>query len=242
MAARRVVLGSILTLLFVLVGCSSSGSGGGGGSDGGGSGGSGGNDCNCMKGAYFPVCGVDGKTHDATCGAQCVPVAIACNGECPCKDAGSGGSAGTPAGGSGGTPSGGSGGMTSGGAAGASGGVAGASGGAAGYGGFDPNDQVCLTKGAQGPCISCCADNHAAWQTVQQATRDCACVSPGKCQSACATDWCQGTPGSASCYDCIYPTLASGQPCYLAAKQACGSDADCLYYVECRSACVSPSP
>jgi hypothetical protein len=42
-------------------------------------------DCNCARGAYVPVCGADGQTHDASCGQACVPVAIACQGPCPCK-------------------------------------------------------------------------------------------------------------------------------------------------------------
>jgi hypothetical protein len=41
-------------------------------------------DCGCVRGAFTPVCGVDGQTHDATCGRSCVPVAIACEGQCPC--------------------------------------------------------------------------------------------------------------------------------------------------------------
>ena len=41
-------------------------------------------DCDCMLGAYVPACGVDGMTYDATCGTQCVPVEVACMGECPC--------------------------------------------------------------------------------------------------------------------------------------------------------------
>jgi hypothetical protein len=41
-------------------------------------------DCDCALGAYVPACGTDGQTYDATCGIECVPVAIACNGECPC--------------------------------------------------------------------------------------------------------------------------------------------------------------
>jgi hypothetical protein len=41
-------------------------------------------DCSCTTGAYTPVCGADGQTHDAACGAQCVPVGIACLGQCPC--------------------------------------------------------------------------------------------------------------------------------------------------------------
>ena len=40
--------------------------------------------CECPLGAYVPVCGVDGQTHDGTCGDACVPVEIACRGECPC--------------------------------------------------------------------------------------------------------------------------------------------------------------
>ncbi len=77
---------------------------------------------------------------------------------------------------------------------------------------------------------------------VAQATRDCVCTSPGSCKSQCATDYCQSNPGSTTCYDCIFPTLASGQACYSAAKLACGSDTDCNYYVECRAKCVSTLP
>lgn len=41
-------------------------------------------DCNCPDAAYVPVCGVDGMTHDAACGVECVGVEIECMGECPC--------------------------------------------------------------------------------------------------------------------------------------------------------------
>lgn len=62
------------------------GSSGSGGSGAGNSSSSASGSCNCSGGAYLPVCGVDGQTYDATCGEHCVPVDIACEGECPCAD------------------------------------------------------------------------------------------------------------------------------------------------------------
>lgn len=60
-------------------GASSSGGAGTGGS------GTGGLDPSCLCGAAsFPVCGEDGNTYDAACGYGCVPVAVACDGACPC--------------------------------------------------------------------------------------------------------------------------------------------------------------
>jgi hypothetical protein len=55
--------------------------------------------CGCTRGIYRRVCGVDGKFYDASCGIECVPVAIACEGvTCPCPasgGAGQGGGAGS---------------------------------------------------------------------------------------------------------------------------------------------------
>lgn len=59
-----------------------SGAGTGTGSGAGGEGGALGS-CECDA-PYQPVCGEDGTTYDAACGPECVPVAIACQGECPC--------------------------------------------------------------------------------------------------------------------------------------------------------------
>ena len=65
---------------------SAAGAGGSAGAGAAGSGGAGGGvNCDCARGAYIPMCGIDGMTHDATCGIECVPVDIACLGQCPCS-------------------------------------------------------------------------------------------------------------------------------------------------------------
>jgi hypothetical protein len=70
-----------------------------GGASSSGQAGAGGVDCGCLKGGQAPVCGIDGRNYDAICGDECVPVAIACRGQCPCPT-GTGGNGGN--GGSGG--------------------------------------------------------------------------------------------------------------------------------------------
>ena len=137
--------GAVIFFAFALSGCGGSdssgqnpggasgaaglgtgGSTGGSGSQGGqsGAGGSSGSDCGCLRGGYLPVCGVDGRTYDAICGRDCVPVSIQCDSACPC--AGMGGSGGSLGG------AGGSAGSTGGANAGAAGSQSGGAAGAAG--------------------------------------------------------------------------------------------------------------
>jgi hypothetical protein len=67
-------------------GAGSGNSGTGAGASGSGGSGAGGTDPSCFcEAPSFPVCGVDGDTYDAACGAHCVPVDIACDGACPCR-------------------------------------------------------------------------------------------------------------------------------------------------------------
>jgi hypothetical protein len=71
------------------------GADGSGGAAGGSSSGAGGNPaCDCVLGSSVPVCGVDGETYDAACGRECVPVAIECDGACPCATGTGGGGSG----------------------------------------------------------------------------------------------------------------------------------------------------
>jgi hypothetical protein len=65
-------------------GASGNGSSGAGASGGGGSGSGGSDPCDCTNDSYVPVCGIDGMTYNANCGRDCVPITIACDGECPC--------------------------------------------------------------------------------------------------------------------------------------------------------------
>lgn len=64
-------------------GANTGGSDGSGGSINGTGGSSPGCDCDAPS---VPVCGSDGQTYDAGCGEECVPVVIACEGECPCAE------------------------------------------------------------------------------------------------------------------------------------------------------------
>jgi hypothetical protein len=63
----------------------SSNTSGSGASSGATSGAGGAIDCQCGIDIYVPMCGVDGNTYDAACGIECVPVEVACEGECPCR-------------------------------------------------------------------------------------------------------------------------------------------------------------
>jgi len=70
-----------------LGGAGASGGAGGAGAASG-SGGTGGVNCHCLSAAQFPVCGVDGRNYDATCGLSCVSEPIACQHTCPCEATG----------------------------------------------------------------------------------------------------------------------------------------------------------
>jgi hypothetical protein len=84
-------------------------SGGSGGSTAGasvGGAGTAGVDCQCLRGAQFTVCGVDGRAYDAVCGLSCVPVAIECEHACPCETSGGAGGTGGSSAGAGGATAG----------------------------------------------------------------------------------------------------------------------------------------
>jgi len=144
-------------------GTSASGVSGGARTTGGVSGTGGSVDCNCLRGAYGPVCGSDGLTHDATCGDICVPVPISCRGECPCPTGAGGASAGI--------------------------GGAGTSGGA-GTGGAGGSGSSSLATGGTGALTDCvgliCGSDQQSVKVLTPAlgTTKCACVpmpSAGRC-------------------------------------------------------------
>jgi len=176
-------------------GGSSRGGSGVGGSAAGATGtsGSSANNCNCLRGAYLPVCGADGNTYDAVCGMDCVPVEISCQGACPCGSGGSAGSGGSGAssgagGGAGVTSSGGSSGMS--GASGSAGAACGAT--------DDPNHCLCFKD------ADCDGGSHCL-------NADCATGKTGACSS---------TPPS-GCFanvDC-----PDGQTCVGGRLAPCGS-------------------
>jgi hypothetical protein len=150
----------------------SSATGGSGGSSGAGGsvsgGGSGGLDCNCRSAAQRTVCGTDGRSYDATCGIDCVPIGILCQHTCPCESTGGFGGAG--AGGVGNA------------------GMAGAAAGAAGQSGIACGDQTC---GPNQYCRAACSGTvllDAGPPPVQKpncATLPAACMGTASCECIC---------------------------------------------------------
>jgi hypothetical protein len=142
-------------------------------------------------------------------------------------------------GGRGGSPQGGSGG-TAGGSGGALQGGSGGSEPDGAVGGSGGGDTSCWNDGGgEQACAACCSDRHPnAYLLQAEATRSCACASTAVCASPCASDYCVSqAPVSPVCSSCVLATVVMDGPCYTPAREACGTDAACLAYVECRAHC-----
>ena len=103
------------------------------------------------------------------------------------------------------------------------------------------SDAICDAIATKAGCEQCCISNHkTGYGTYTTALTQCACTSPGACQTQCATEYCVGKPTSPgdACTNCLTASLMSMTgSCYNPLNAACQGDPDC---VDLFGTCIPP--
>jgi len=82
-------------------------------------------------------------------------------------------------------------------------------------------------------CYTCCITTFPAGADfAYQRARECVCLDPGECGSACATEYCAEKPitSGSACDSCLHTSTCDPRP-------ACRADADCSLFLGCYERC-----
>jgi len=97
-------------------------------------------------------------------------------------------------------------------------------------------DAGCSGTTTTSDCTTCCAGQHTEGaMRYGIALTNCACTTPGTCETECVTTECLETAPEAgsACAICLAETVGPDGGCVQALNEACGADPECVAYEAC---------